>query len=150
MNEDWLNEDRQDHDAINAELRRAAGFEPTDSDETPDETLRALIAARAGLDPTVWAPRLRGDSPQELADDAHRIAAAVDEAREVDEAHGEGEASRSGGFDGGARRSRSRSPTFESVVRAEIEARRFNVGQRARSIDLERIWKQRAEKGDAE
>lgn len=113
---------------INNEIRRAAGYPgaPPLPAPAPDESLRALIAKRAGL-PADWGERLRGDSPAELAEDAARLARVMNRTWRQP----------ARGFDGGARATPPRPPSFESQLRAQVEDRRDAI--RHRAIDLDRI-----------
>jgi hypothetical protein len=124
-----------EHDEMNQMIRRGASREeatpappetaPPDASRVDDET-REAIAERVGL--PGWGSRLRGDSVSEVADDARQLADAV--ARYLGRA--------AGGFDGGVRSNgASPAPTFESVLRAQIQERR--MASRERAYDFDRI-----------
>jgi hypothetical protein len=118
------------NDEIDNAIRRAAGYPEAPMpppEPTPDDALRALIARDAGL-PISWSGRLRGDTPDALAADARKLADVVEKAQ--------AEKPPSGSFDGGAHGEPPEGPpSMDSLIRAQVEARRLGIGERALYFD---------------
>jgi hypothetical protein len=126
-------------DAIHATIR-SAGRRPPAAPEgqppavpeqppTPDEKLRALIAAEAGL--TIdMGKRLRGETIEELQADAKWLAAEVKRYQ----------AARGPGLGGGVRGGQTfhGPPSVTAQIRAQVEAKRQGIDWLARQFDDER------------
>ena len=149
------------HDSINRQIRAAAGYLPEPEPEPQPvgegdlaSEVRARIAAEAGL-PSDFGRWLQGGTVDDLAADAHALAAGLgigpsginaairraagqQLAAPGSEPVPEPESGReSRGFDGGAGRGRVEPgpPSMGSLIRAEIEARRGLIYDRASDLD---------------